>query len=94
MQTTISGATGAVCTVDGIYKATDRRAQYLELYSAGDVFRNFPGAKGTKTTTWYLVSGSSSSAVSSTDGSGAVTSPGDGGFTSVVVEPGAAIGLR
>ncbi len=90
MQTTISGATGTVCTVDGIYKSTDRRAQYLELYSAGDVFRNFPGAKGTKTTTWYLVSGTSTSSVSSTDGTGTVTSSGDGGFTSVVVPAGSA----
>jgi hypothetical protein len=90
MQTTISGATGAVCVQSGLYKATDRRAQYLELYYVGDAFRNFPGSKGTKTTTWYLVTGSSTSAVSSTDGSGAVTSPGDGGFTSVVVSPGAA----
>jgi len=90
MQTTISGATGAVCTVSGLYKATDRRAQYLELYYVGDTFRNFPAGKGTKTTTWYLVTGTSSSTVSSTDGTGTVTTPGDGGFTSVVVQPGAA----
>lgn len=87
---TISGLTGATCTKSGLYKATDRRAQYLELYTVGDIFRNFPGGKGTKTTTWYLVTGTSSSSVSSTDGTGTVTSPGDGGFTSVVVEPGAA----
>jgi len=90
MQTQISGATGAVCVQNGLYKATDRRAQYLELYYVGDVFRNFPGGKGTKTTTWYLVSGTSTSSVSSTDGTGTVTTPGDGGFTSVVVSPGTA----
>lgn len=90
MQTTISGATGAICTTSGLYKATDRRAQYLELYSAGDVFRNFPAGKGTKTCTWYLVSGTSTASVGSTDGTGTVTTPGDGGFTSVVVAPGAA----
>lgn len=90
MQTTISGATGAICQKSGLYKATDRRAQYLELYYVGDAFRNFPGGKGTKTTTWYFVSGTSSSSVTSTDGTGTVTTPGDGGFTSVVVEPGAA----
>jgi hypothetical protein len=87
---TISGATGAVCTKDGLYKATDRRAQYLELYSVGDIFRNFPGGKGTKTTTWYLVTGTSTSTVTSTDGTGTVTAPDDGGFTSVVVSPGTA----
>jgi len=90
MQTTISGATGTVCTRSGLYKATDRRAQYIEMYYVGDAFRNFPAGKGTKTTTWYLVTGTSTSAVSSTDGTGTVTTPGDGGFTSVVVEPGAA----
>jgi len=90
MQTTISGATGTVCTKSGLYKATDRRAQYIEMYYVGDAFRNFPAGKGTKTTTWYLVTGTSTSAVSSTDGTGTVTTPGDGGFTSVVVEPGAA----
>jgi hypothetical protein len=87
---TISGATGTVCAKDGLYKATDRRAQYLEMYTVGDVFRNFPGGKGTKTTTWYLVTGTSSSSVSSTDGTGTVTTPSDGGFTSVVVDPGTA----
>ena len=87
---TISGATGATCTKSGLYKATDRRAQYIELYTVGDAFRNFPGSKGTKSTTWYLITGTSSAAVSSTDGSGTVTTPGDGGFTSVVVSPGAA----
>ena len=90
MQTTISGATGTICTRSGLYKATDRRAQYVEMYYVGDAFRNFPAGKGTKTTTWYLVTGTSTSAVSSTDGTGTVTTPGDGGFTSVVVEPGAA----
>jgi len=90
MQTTISGATGAVCTASGLYKATDRRAQYLELYYVGDTFRNFPGGKGTKTATWYLVTGTSTASVTNTDGTGAVTASGDGGFTSVVVEPGAA----
>ena len=90
MQTTISGATGTVCTKSGVYKSTDRRAQYLETYFVGDAFRNFPGGKGTKTTTWYLVTGTSSSSVTNTDGTGTVTTPGDGGFTSVVVEPGAA----
>lgn len=87
---TISGATGAICQANGLYKATDRRAQYIELYTVGDVFRNFPGGKGTKTTTWYLVTGTSTAVVSSTDGTGTVTSSGDGGFTSVVVQPGAA----
>jgi len=86
----ISGATGAVCTKSGLYKATDRRAQYVELYTVGEAFRNFPGGKGTKSTTWYLITGSSATAVSNTDGSGTVTSPDDGGFTSVVVSPGAA----
>lgn len=90
MQTTISGATGTICTKSGVYKATDRRAQYLEMYFVGDAFRNFPGSKGTKTTTWYLVTGTSSSSVTNTDGTGTVTTPGDGGFTSVVVSPGAA----
>ena len=90
MQTTISGATGAVCAASGLYKATDRRAQYLELYTVGDIFRNFPGGKGTKTCTWYLVSGTSTASVSSTDGTGTVTSSGDGGFTSVVVPAGTA----
>ena len=87
---TISGATGAVCTKSGLYKATDRRAQYVEMYYVGDAFRNFPGGRGTKTTTGYLVTGTSTSSVSSTDGTGTVTTPGDGGFTSVVVSPGAA----
>jgi hypothetical protein len=87
---TISGATGAVCTKSGLYKATDRRAQYVEMYYVGDAFRNFPGCKGTKTTTWYLVSGTSTSSVTNTDGTGTVTTPDDGGFTSVVVAPGAA----
>ena len=87
---TISGATGTVCTEDGLYKATDRRAQYVEMYTAGDVFRNFPGGKGTKTTTWYLITGTSTAPVSTTDGTGSVTSSGDGGFTSVVVDPGTA----
>ena len=90
MQTTISGATGTVCTKSGLYKATDRRAQYVEMYFVGDAFRNFPAGKGTKTCTWYLVTGTSSASVSTTDGTGTVTSSGDGGFTSVVVDPGTA----
>ena len=90
MQTTISGATGTVCAESGLYKATDRRAQYIELYTVGDVFRNFPGGRGTKTTTWYLITGTSTASVSTTDGTGTVTSTNDGGFTSVVVEAGAA----
>ena len=90
MQTTISGVTGATCTQSGLYKATDRRAQYIELYTVGDIFRNFPGGKGTKGTTWYLVTGSSTSSVSNTDGTGTVTSTDDGGFTSVVVPAGTA----
>jgi hypothetical protein len=87
---TISGATGTICTRDGLYKATDRRAQYVEMYFVGEAFRNFPGGKGTKSTTWYLVTGTSTASVSSTDGTGTVTSSGDGGFTSVVVDPGTA----
>jgi hypothetical protein len=87
---TISGATGTTCTKSGLYKATDRRAQYLELYTLGDIFRNFPGGKGTKGTTWYLVSGTAATSVTNTDGTGTVTTPDDGGFTSVVVAPGAA----
>jgi len=87
---TISGATGALCTKSGLYKATDRRAQYVEMYFVGDAFRKFPGGKSTKDTTWYLVTGTSTAPVTSTDGTGSVTSSGDGGFTSVVVPPGAA----
>jgi hypothetical protein len=87
---TISGATGTVCTKNGLYKATDRRAQYLELYTVGDVFRNFPGGKANKGTTWYLITGTTTAPVSSTDGTGTVTSTSDGGFTSVVVEAGTA----
>ena len=85
---TISGATGAVCTESGLYKTTDKRAQYVELYTVGDVFRNFPGGKGTKTATWYLITGTTTGAVSDTNG--VVTTPDDGGFTSVVVAPGSA----
>jgi hypothetical protein len=87
---TISGATGTVCTKSGLYKATDRRAQYVEMFFVGDAFRYFPGGKGTKTTTWYLVTGTATAPVSTTDGTGTVTATDDGGFTSVVVNPGAA----
>jgi hypothetical protein len=87
---TISGATGTVCSKSGLYKATDKRAQYLEMYTVNEIFRKFPGGKGTKDTTWYLVTGTTTAPVTSTDGTGTVTSSGDGGFTSVVVDPGAA----
>jgi len=87
---TISGVTGATCTKSGLYKATDRRAQYVEMYTVGEPFRKFPGGKGTKDATWYLITGTTTAPVSTTDGTGSVTSSGDGGFTSIVVEPGAA----
>jgi hypothetical protein len=85
---TISGVTGTVCQESGLYKATDRKAQYIELYTVGDTFRNFPGGKGTKGTTWYLITGTTTGAVTDTDGT--VVTSGDGGFTSVVVPAGTA----
>jgi hypothetical protein len=85
---TISGVTGTVCQESGLYKSTDRKAQYIELYTVGDTFRNFPGGKGTKGTTWYLITGTTTGAVTDTDGT--VVTSGDGGFTSVVVPAGTA----
>jgi hypothetical protein len=86
---TVSGVTGTLCQVDGLYKATDKRAQYLVLYAKDDPFLPFPGGKGTKSCTWYRVSGTTTSKVVS-DTDGVVSGSGDGGFTSIVVEPGAA----
>jgi hypothetical protein len=89
MNTTVSGATGTICQNSGLYKATDRKAQYLLLYAQGDLFLNFPGGKGNKATTWYLVTGTTTSKNVS-DSDGVVSGTGDGGFTSVVVDAGAA----
>lgn len=80
---TISGATGTTCTKDGLYKASDRKAQYLELILAGSPFPNFPGGKGNKTCTWYLVTGTQTGTTLS-DNNGTVTVKDDGGFTGVV----------
>lgn len=72
------GATGTVCSATGLYQATDNKAKYIELISAGDLFPPFPGGKGTSKTTWTRVTPTSAA----TD----VTS--DGGFQSVVVAAG------
>ena len=81
----VSGSTGAVCTKNGLYKATDNKAQYIELISAGTTFPPFPGGKGTKSTTWYLVQQTTTTVTG--EGS-AVTTTGDGGFSSVLVPAG------
>src|SRR5215207_5347964 len=76
-STTISGATGSICTKSGVYRCTDTKAQYLEVIVQNDAFPPFPGGKGTKDTTWTLMT-------TSTSGT-AVTSD-DGEFKSVMVE--------
>jgi hypothetical protein len=82
---TISGATGTICQKDGLYKASDRRAQYLELIIAGSPFPNFPGGKGNKTCTWYLVTGNqATNPTTISDNDGTVTVREDGGFSGVV----------
>jgi hypothetical protein len=84
-MTTISGATGTVCTKNGLYKATDNKAQYIELIWVGSNFPPFPGENGNKNATWYLVQEITTAVKGE---GGAVTVAGDGAFTSVLVPPG------
>ena len=42
---TVSGATGSTCTKSGVYRATDNKAQYLEVIALGDIFPPFPGGR-------------------------------------------------
>lgn len=85
--TTVSGTTGTICTQEGLYRATDNKAQYVLLYAKGDTFGPFPGGKGTKSCTWYLVQATTTSI---TGEGGTATTNGDGGFTSVIVPAGTA----
>jgi hypothetical protein len=84
---TISGTTGSICTEGGLYRATDNKAQYLQLVAKGDAFGPFPGGKGTKSCTWYLVQATTTAI---TGEGGSATTNGDGGFTSVIVPAGTA----
>ena len=86
-SSTISGATGSICVEGGLYRATDNKAQYLQLVAKGEAFPNFPGGKGTKSCTWYLVQ-TTTTAIQGEGGS--ATTNGDGGFTSVIVPAGTA----
>lgn len=54
--TTTSGSTGQTCLKTGLYKATDGKIEFIEYYSANDVFRPFPGGNGTKKCTWTKLS--------------------------------------
>jgi hypothetical protein len=83
--TAVSGATGTVCMKNGLYKATDNKAQYIELIAAGATFPPLPGGKGTKSTTWYLVQQTTTTV---TGEGGTVTMTRDGGFSSVLVPAG------
>lgn len=84
---TISGATGSICVEGGLYRATDNKAQYLQLVGKNDAFPPFPGGKGNKNCTWYLVQ-TTTTAVTGEGGS--ATTNDDGGFTSVIVPAGTA----
>ena len=78
---TVSGTTGQTCTRTGVYRATDNKAQYLEVIALNDPFPPFPGGKGTSKCTWTLMSASTSGTAVTTD---------DGGFKSVLVDAGTA----
>lgn len=73
-NTSTGFATGSTCPSSGTYKADNRYMTTVQLYSAGDIFR--PGPDGKKTT-WYALTSTASSGLSS-----------DGSFTSVKVEAG------
>jgi len=71
-STTTGFATGTTCTSSGTYRASNRYIDTIQIYAAGEIFRNF--VDGRKTT-WYALAPSLS------------TNSG-GSFTSVKVEAG------
>ena len=73
-NTSTGFATGSTCPSSGTYKADNKYMTTVQLYAAGEIFR--PGPDGKKTT-WYALTRTASSGLSS-----------EGSFTSVKVEAG------
>ena len=51
-----TGATGATCTVSGLYKTTDGRIEFVQPFVVGDKFFAFPGGTAKEKCTWTLMS--------------------------------------